>query len=149
MRKRILSMVCAICVLFLAGGECVNAAVMEAPVVDELTAEGSEEGIMPLWDNISLYITSIAIEGSTLSPYAYVGAKGRSSISITMTLQRKRTGSSTWTDVDPSWTTSGTATELQLTKTATASRGYTYRTKAVYTVNGETITTYSSNTVSY
>ena len=149
MKKRMIAWLCAVCFLFVLAGDRVMAAENQVAAVETMAA-GSEDEIMPLWNNINGYQTSISIEGSTIYPTAYVDAKAISSISITMTLQRQftGTGSSTWNDVQ-SWTTSGTSSYLHMEKEYTASRHYTYRTKAVYTVNGETITTYSNSKVSY
>ena len=149
MKKRMIAWLCAVCFLFVLAGDRVMAAENQVAAIETMAA-GSEDEIMPLWNNISVYQTSISIEGSTLYPTAFVSAKTNASISITMTLQKQPTGTgfNSWSDVQ-SWTTSGTSTSLHMEKEYTASRHYTYRTKAVYTVNGETITTYSSSQVSY
>ena len=67
------------------------------------------------------------------------------SISTTMTLQRQ--SGTRWSDVT-SWFDSTTGYNLILSKNYVAGTRGNYRVRAVYTVNGETITTYSS-TVTY
>ena len=82
---------------------------------------------------------------TTFTAKANVSAKIKASISITMTLQRQ--SGTRWSDVT-SWFDSTTGYNLDLTKNYVAGTRGNYRVRAVYTVNGETITTYSS-TVTY
>ena len=89
--------------------------------------------------------TNMIRNGSTFTAKANVSAKAKASISITMTLQRQ--SGTSWSDVT-SWFDSTTGAVLDLTKNYVAGTRGNYRVRAVYTVNGETITTYSS-TVAY
>ena len=91
------------------------------------------------------YYTNMIRNGSTFTAKANVSAKKKASISITMTLQRQ--SGTSWSDVT-SWFDSTTGAGLDLTKSYVAGTRGNYRVRAVYTVNGETITTYSS-TVAY
>lgn len=95
--------------------------------------------------NIMSYYTNMIRNGSTFTAKANVSAKAKASISITMTLQRQ--SGKSWSDVT-SWFDSTTGYSLDLTKSYVAGTRGNYRVRAVYTVNGETITTYSS-TVAY
>lgn len=95
--------------------------------------------------NIASYYTVLSLNGSTFTASASVQAKVRASISITMTLQRQ--SGTSWSDVT-SWYSSTTGASLKLTKNYVAGTRGNYRARAVYTVNGETITTYS-NVVAY
>lgn len=95
--------------------------------------------------NISSYNTTLKLDGSTFKALAAVYAKAKASISVTMTLQRQ--SGKSWSDVK-SWFDSTTGYSLDLTKNYVAGTRGNYRVRAVYTVNGETITTYSS-TVTY
>lgn len=91
------------------------------------------------------YYTNMIRNGSTFTAKANVYAKAKASISVTMTLQRQ--SGTRWSDVT-SWFDSTTGYSLDLTKNYVAGTRGNYRVRAVYTVNGETITTYSS-TVTY
>lgn len=95
--------------------------------------------------NIAAYSTGLKLNGSTFAARALVNAKVKASISTTMTLQRQ--SGKSWSDVT-SWFDSTTGYRLDLTKNYVAGTRGNYRVRAVYTVNGETITTYSS-TVTY
>lgn len=95
--------------------------------------------------NIAACSTGLKLNGSTFAARAVVNAKVKASISITMTLQRQ--SGKSWSDVT-SWFDSTTGYSLDLTKNYVAGTRGNYRVRAVYTVNGETITTYSS-TVTY
>ena len=95
--------------------------------------------------NIAACSTGLKLNGSTFAARAVVNAKVKASISITMTLQRQ--SGTRWSDVT-SWFDSTTGYNLDLTKNYVAGTRGNYRVRAVYTVNGETITTYSS-TVTY
>lgn len=95
--------------------------------------------------NISSYNTGLRLDGSTFKAHAAVYAKAKASISVTMTLQRQ--SGTRWSDVT-SWFDSTTGYDLVLSKSYVAGTRGNYRVRAVYTVNGETITTYSS-TVAY
>ena len=92
-----------------------------------------------------VYGAGLKLNGSTFAARALVNAKVKASISTTMTLQRQ--SGKSWSDVT-SWFDSTTGYSLDLTKNYVAGTRGNYRVRAVYTVNGETITTYSS-TVAY
>ncbi|MBR1390072.1 MAG: hypothetical protein IJ567_01235 [Lachnospiraceae bacterium] len=138
MRKKFLCLLCLTALLISFGYQPILAADLDTPVQEELPEE---------YQYISGSYTSAIISGSYVKCFATVQANCKASISITMTLQRRPTSGSSWSDVQ-SWHTQGTSNSLSLEKSSSASHGYTYRTKAVYTVNGETITKYST-TVSY
>lgn len=134
MRKKILYMLCLTALLISFGYQQVLAADLDTPIQEELPEE---------YQYISIYTTSTTLNGSSIICFAKVQANCYASISITMTLQRRPTSGSSWSDVS-SWHTQGTSNSWDLIRFGTATHGYTYRTKAVYTVNGETITTYST-----
>ena len=138
MSKKLLCLLCLTALLLSGSYQTTLAADVDTPVLEDIPEE---------YQYISGYTTATGISGSTIVCLAEVDAKCQASISITMTLQQRPTKGSSWSDV-AGWHTQGTSNSLSLVKNATASHGYTYRTKAVYTVNGETITTYST-TVSY
>ncbi|MBR1390340.1 MAG: hypothetical protein IJ567_02645 [Lachnospiraceae bacterium] len=138
MRKKLLCLLCLAALLVSFGYQPVLAADLDTPVQEELPEE---------YQYIIMYTTATVISGSTVNCIADIQANCTASISITMTLQRRPTKGSSWSDVK-SWHAQGTSDGLTLEKSASATHGYTYRTKAVYTVNGETITTYSTS-VSY
>lgn len=95
--------------------------------------------------NIATYTTALSRNNSTFTATGSVKAKLKASISVTLTLQRQ--SGTSWSDVT-SWYDSTTATSLTLNKNYVAGTRGNYRVRAVYTVNGETITTYS-NVVAY
>ena len=132
LKKKILSIVCALCLcMCMTGGSTVVYGAGEDSCVDKI-AEAR-------YANISSYSTGLKLNGSTFNATAEVYAKLKASISVTMTLQR-RSGTS--------WFDSTTGIDISLDKKYVAGTRGNYRVRAVYTVNGETITTYSS-TVTY
>ena len=134
MRKKLFCLLCLAALLVSFGYQPVFAADLDTPIQEELPEE---------YQYINGYYTSASISGSMVVCLAEVHAKSIASIGITMTLQRRPTSGSSWSDVS-SWHTQGTSNSWDLIRFGTATHGYTYRTKAVYTVNGETITTYST-----
>lgn len=138
LKKKILGIVCAFCLcICMTGGSTVVYGAGVDSCVDRI-AEGR-------YANISLYYTDLTRSGSTFTARAQVYAKVKASISVTMTLQRQ--SGTRWSDVT-SWFDSTTGYDLVLSKSYVAGTRGNYRVRAVYTVNGETITTYSS-TVTY
>lgn len=138
LKKKILSIVCALCLcMCMTGGSTVVYGAGMDSYVDKI-AEAR-------YANISAYNTTLKLDGSTFKALAAVYAKAKASISVTMTLQRQ--SGTRWSDVT-SWFDSTTGYSLDLTKNYVAGTRGNYRVRAVYTVNGETITTYSS-TVTY
>lgn len=138
LKKKILSIVCTLCLcMCMTGGSTVVYGASVDSCVDRI-AEGR-------YANIMSYYTNMIRNGSTFTAKANVSAKEKASISITMTLQRQ--SGKSWSDVT-SWFDSTTGYSLDLTKNYVAGTRGNYRVRAVYTVNGETITTYSS-TVTY
>lgn len=138
LKKKILGIFCTLClcICMMSGSTVVYGAGVDS-CVDRI-AEGR-------YANISMYHTNLMKSGSTFTAYAGVYAKVKASISITMTLQRQ--SGTSWSDVT-SWFDSATGSGLELSKNYVAGTRGNYRVRAVYTVNGETITTYSS-TVAY
>lgn len=138
LKKKILGIICAfgLCICMTGGSTVVYGASADS-CVDRI-AEGR-------YANIMSYYTNMIRNGSTFTAKANVSAKKKASISITMTLQRQ--SGTSWSDVT-SWFDSTTGAGLDLTKSYVAGTRGNYRVRAVYTVNGETITTYSS-TVTY
>lgn len=138
LKKKILGIFCTLCFsICMAGGNTVVYGASVDSCVDRI-AEGR-------YANISMYYTDLTRSGSTFTARAQVYAKVKASISITMTLQRQ--SGTSWSDVT-SWYGSTTGYNLDLTKNYVAGTRGNYRVRAVYTVNGETITTYS-NVVAY
>ena len=138
LKKKILGIICAfgLCICMTGGSTAVYGASVVSGV--DRIAEGR-------YANIASYYTNMIRSGSTFTAKANVSAKVKASISITMTLQRQ--SGKNWSDVT-SWFDSTTGAGLDLTKSYVADTRGNYRVRAVYTVNGETITTYSS-TVTY
>ena len=138
LKKKILSIVCTLCLcMCMTGG---------STVVYGAGVDGCGDRIVEArYANIAAYSTGIKLNGSTFAARALVNAKVKASISTTMTLQRQ--SGKSWSDVT-SWFDSTTGYSLDLTKNYVAGTRGNYRVRAVYTVNGETITTYSS-TVAY
>lgn len=138
LKKKILGIFCTLClcICMMSGSTVVYGASVDS-CVDRI-AEGR-------YANIMSYYTNMIRNGSTFTAKANVSAKAKASISITMTLQRQ--SGKSWSDVT-SWFDSTTGYSLDLTKSYVAGTRGNYRVRAVYTVNGETITTYSS-TVAY
>ena len=129
LKKKILGIFCALCLCICMTGSSI--AVYGAGV------DGCVDRIAEArYANIAAYSTGLKLNGN---------AKVKASISITMTLQRQ--SGTRWSDVT-SWFDSTTGYNLDLTKNYVAGTRGNYRVRAVYTVNGETITTYSS-TVTY
>lgn len=138
LKKKILGIVCAICLcIYMTGGSTVAYGAGVDSCVDRI-AEAR-------YANIAVYSTGLRLNGSTFTARAEVNAKVKASISTTMTLQRQ--SGTRWSDVT-SWFDSTTGYDLVLSKSYVAGTRGNYRVRAVYTVNGETITTYSS-TVTY
>lgn len=138
LKKKILSIVCALCLcMCMTGGSTVVYGAGVDSCVDKI-AEAR-------YANISSYSTGLKLNGSTFNATAEVYAKLKASISVTMTLQRQ--SGTSWSDVT-SWFDSTTGIDICLDKKYVAGTRGNYRVRAVYTVNGETITTYSS-TVTY
>ena len=138
LKKKILSIVCALCLcMCMTGGSTVVYGAGVDSCVDRI--------VEARYANIAVYSTGLRLNGSTFAARAEVSAKVKASISTTMTLQRQ--SGKSWSDVT-SWFDSTTGYSLDLTKNYVAGTRGNYRVRAVYTVNGETITTYSS-TVTY
>ena len=138
LKKKILSIVCTLCLcMCMTGGSTVVYGAGVDSCVDRI--------VEARYANIAAYSTGIKLNGSTFAARALVNAKVKASISTTMTLQRQ--SGKSWSDVT-SWFDSTTGYSLDLTKNYVAGTRGNYRVRAVYTVNGETITTYSS-TVAY
>ena len=138
LKKNILGMFCALCLcVCMTGGSKVVYGASVDSCVDKI--------VEARYANIGSYYTNMIRNGSTFTAKANVSAKIKASISITMTLQRQ--SGTRWSDVT-SWFDSTTGYNLDLTKNYVAGTRGNYRVRAVYTVNGETITTYSS-TVAY
>lgn len=138
LKKKILGIVCALCLcMCMTGGSTVVYGAGVDRCVDRI-AEAR-------YANIAVYSTGLKLNGSTFAARAEVDAKVKASISTTMTLQRQ--SGKSWSDVT-SWFDSTTGYDLVLSKSYVAGTRGNYRVRAVYTVNGETITTYSS-TVTY
>ena len=138
LKKKILSIVCTLCLcMCMTGGSTVVYGAGVDSCVDRI--------VEARYANIAAYSTGLKLNGSTLAARALVNAKVKASISTTMTLQRQ--SGKSWSDVT-SWFDSTTGYSLDLTKNYVAGTRGNYRVRAVYTVNGETITTYSS-TVAY
>ena len=138
LKKKILGIIFAfgLCICMTGGSTVVYGSSVDS-CVDRI-AEGR-------YANIMSYYTNMIRNGSTFTAKANVSEKKKASISITMTLQRQ--SGTSWSDVT-SWFDSTTGAGLDLTKSYVAGTRGNYRVRAVYTVNGETITTYSS-TVAY
>ena len=138
LKKKILGIFCTLClcICMMSGSTVVYGAGVDS-CVDRI-AEGR-------YANISMYHTNLMKSGSTFTAYASVYAKVKASISITMTLQRQ--SGTSWSDVT-SWFDSATGSGLELSKNYVAGTRGNYRVRAVYTVNGETITT-DRSTVPY
>ena len=138
LKKKILSIVCTLCLcMCMTGGSTVVYGAGVDSCVDRI--------VEARYANIAAYSTGLKLNGSTFAARALVNAKVKASISTTMTLQRQ--SGKSWSDVT-SWFDSTTGYSLDLTKNYVAGSRGIYRVRAVYTVNGETITTYSS-TVAY
>ena len=138
LKKKILSIVCTLCLcMCMTGGSAVVYCAGVDSCVDRI--------VEARYANIAAYSTGLKLNGSTFAARALVNAKVKASISTTMTLQRQ--SGKSWSDVT-SWFDSTTGYSLDLTKNYVAGTRGNYRVRAVYTVNGETITTYSS-TVAY
>ena len=138
LKKKILGIFCALCLCICMTGSSI--AVYGAGV------DGCVDRIAEArYANIAAYSTGLKLNGSTFAARAVVNAKVKASISITMTLQRQ--SGTRWSDVT-SWFDSTTGYNLDLTTNYVAGTRGNYRVRAVYTVTGETITTYSS-TVTY
>lgn len=138
LKKKVLGIICTLCLcMCMVGGNTVVYGASMDNCVDR-SAEGR-------YANIAMYHTNLTRSGSTFTAYASVYAKVKASISATMTLQRQ--SGTNWSDVT-SWYGSTTGIDLDLTKNYVAGTRGNYRVRAVYTVNGETITTYS-NVVAY
>lgn len=137
-KKRILSIACIL-------SFCVCMAMGSVQAYGANVDERVDETIEARYANISSYTTGLVLNGSTFTATGNVRAKVKASISTTMTLQRQ--SGSSWSDV-ASWYDSTTGSGLSLSKNYVAGTRGTYRVRAVYTVNGETITTYS-NTKTY
>ena len=138
LKKKILGMFCILCFCTcMTGG---------STVVYGASVDSYVDGVVEArYANISSYSTGLRLNGSTFTATAAVYAKLRASISVTMTLQRQ--SGTSWSDVT-SWFDSATGIDLRLSKNYVAGTRGNYRVRAVYTVNGETITTYS-NVVAY
>lgn len=136
--KRFFSVLCVLCF-------CLCMANSKMSVYGAGVDGQIEKIVEARYANISSYYTALSLNGSTFTATAKVSAKMRASISATMTLQRQ--SGSNWSDVT-SWYGSTTGISLTLTKNYVAGTRGNYRVRAVYTVNGETITTYS-NVVAY
>lgn len=138
LKKKILGIFCilCLCICMTSSGTAVYGAGVDN-YVDRI--------VEARYANISSYNTTLKLDGSTFKALAAVYAKAKASISVTMTLQRQ--SGKSWSDVT-SWFDSTTGYSLDLTKNYVAGTRGNYRARAVYTVNGETITTYSS-TVAY
>lgn len=138
LKKKILGIICTFCLcICMTGGSTAVYGESVDSCVDKI-AEAR-------YANIASYSTGLKLNGSTFAARAEVNAKVKASISITMTLQRQ--SGTRWSDVT-SWFDSTTGGGLILSKNYVAGTRGNYRVRAVYTVNGETITTYSS-TVTY
>ncbi len=138
LKKKILGIICTLCLcICMTGGSTEVYGASVDNCVDRIV-EGR-------YANIASYNTGLRLDGSTFKAYAAVYAKVKASISVTMTLQRQ--SGTSWSDVT-SWYGSTTGYSLTLDKNYVAGTRGNYRVRAVYTVNGETITTYSS-TVTY
>lgn len=138
LKKKILSIVCTLCLcMCMTGGSTVVYGAGVDSCVDRI--------VEARYANIAACSTGLKLNGSTFAARALVNAKVKASISTTMTLQRQ--SGKSWSDVT-SWFDSTTGYSLDLTKNYVAGTRGNYRVRAVYTVNGETITTYSS-TVAY
>ena len=138
LKKKILGIFCALCLCICMTGSCIT--------VYGAGVDGCVDRIVEArYANIAACSTGLKLNGSTFAARAVVNAKVKASISITMTLQRQ--SGTRWSDVT-SWFDSTTGYNLDLTKNYVAGTRGNYRVRAVYTVNGETITTYSS-TVTY
>ena len=138
LKKKILSIVCTLCLcMCMTGGSTVVYGAGVDSCVDRI--------VEARYANIAAYSTGLKLNGSTFASRALVNDKVKASISTTMTLQRQ--SGKSWSDVT-SWFDSTTGYSLDLTKNYVAGTRGNYRVRAVYTVNGETITTYSS-TVAY
>lgn len=136
--KRLLSTFCVLCfcLCMVSNQEQVYGANVDNPIGEIVDAR---------YANISSYSTVLVLNSSTFTARASVKAKVKASISVTMTLQRQ--SGTSWSDVT-SWYGSTTGYSLTLEKNYVAGTRGNYRARAVYTVNGETITTYS-NVVAY
>lgn len=138
LKKKILSIVCTLCLcMCMTGGSTVVYGAGVDSCVDRI--------VEARYANIAACSTGLKLNGSTFAARAEVNAKVKASISTTMTLQRQ--SGKSWSDVT-SWFDSTTGYDLVLSKSYVAGTRGNYRVRAVYTVNGETITTYSS-TVTY
>ena len=138
LKKKILGIFCALCL-------CICMASSSAVVYGADLDSCADRIAEARYANIAACSTGLKLNGSTFAARAVVNAKVKASISITMTLQRQ--SGKSWSDVT-SWFDSTTGYSLDLTKNYVAGTRGNYRVRAVYTVNGETITTYSS-TVTY
>ncbi len=79
--------------------------------------------------------------GSATATGNVVASKTSYSISGTIAIQQYKSGA--WSSYK-SWPTGTSTGKLNVSKTATLPAGYKYRTKLTVNVNGESITTYSS-----
>lgn len=106
----------------------------------------SDPEIEPMADNYSKATTSISISGSTVTVSGQlIGRAGKTTkTSIHLYLQQYKNGS--WVNLDD-WTSTGETVTRTLSKTKTVTKGYKYRTKAVFAAyagsNKETVTKYS------
>jgi len=138
LKKKILGIFCTLCLcICMTNGTAVVYGAGVDSCVDRI--------VEARYANIAAYSTGLRLNGSTFAARAEVNAKVKASISTTMTLQRQ--SGKSWSDVT-SWFDSTTGYNLILSKNYVAGTRGNYRVRAVYTVNGETITTYSS-TVTY
>ena len=138
LKKKILGIFCALCLCICMAS---SSAVVYGADLDSCVDRIAEAR----YANISSYNTGLRLDGSTFKAHAAVYAKVKASISVTMTLQRQ--SGTRWSDVT-SWFDTTTGYDWVLSKSYVAGTRGNYRVRADYTVNGETITTYSS-TVTY
>ena len=135
LKKKILGIFCTLCLCICMASSSVIVYGADLDSCVDRIAEAR-------YANISSYNTGLRLDGSTFKAHAAVYAKAKA---VTMTLQRQ--SGTRWSDVT-SWFDSTTGYDLVLSKSYVAGTRGNYRVRAVYTVNGETITTYSS-TVAY
>lgn len=138
LKKKILGIFCTLCLCICMAS---SSAIVYGADLDSCVDRIAEAR----YANISSYNTGLRLVALCLRHMRLCMQKAKASISVTMTLQRQ--SGTRWSDVT-SWFDSTTGYDLVLSKSYVAGTRGNYRVRAVYTVNGETITTYSS-TVTY
>lgn len=147
MRKRMwMSLVLAAALLILPVSSSYAASVDMDPMTAEQAAQIDRGGaIDPQYINTSIITADLSITGKNAYVYAHAIAKRVCPITITMRLQRKE-GNSWVTKV--SWVGSSNTGDKSMGRSHTLTQRGTYRTYAIFNVDGEELT-YKSVTQVY